>query len=65
MEIRLPRISPESIGELVALQQLQTALAGALYEVDPFDQPGVEAGKRAALRILDAGLPASGGSPSG
>lgn len=65
VEIRLPRISPESIGELVALQQLQTALAGALYEVDPFDQPGVEAGKRAALRILDAGLPASGGSPSG
>ncbi|NRA02402.1 MAG: glucose-6-phosphate isomerase [Myxococcales bacterium] len=55
IEIRLPRISPDSVGQLVGLQQLQTALAGALYEVDPFDQPGVEAGKRVALRILERG----------
>ena len=52
IEIRLPRISPEAIGGLLLLQQLQTALAGALYGVDPFTQPGVEAGKRAALEIL-------------
>ena len=52
IEIRLPRISPELIGELLVLQQLQTALAGALYQVDPFTQPGVDAGKRAALEIL-------------
>ena len=52
IEIRLRRLSPEAIGELLLLQQLQTALAGALYQVDPFTQPGVEAGKRAALEIL-------------
>ncbi len=52
IEIRLPRVSPETVGGLLLLQQLQTALAGALYRVDPFTQPGVEAGKRAALDIL-------------
>ncbi len=52
VEIRLRRMMPEAIGELLLLQQLQTALAGALYQVDPFTQPGVEAGKVAALRIL-------------
>ena len=52
VEIRLPRITPEALGELLYMRQLQTALAGALYRVDAFDQPGVEAGKLAALQIL-------------
>ncbi len=54
IDIVLPRLTAEGLGELLLLQQLQTALAGSLYEVDPFTQPGVEAGKRAALRILKA-----------
>jgi glucose-6-phosphate isomerase len=52
IELRLRRITPEAIGALLLLQQLQTALAGPLYGVYPFDQPGVEAGKEAAARIL-------------
>ncbi|MFQ5696753.1 MAG: glucose-6-phosphate isomerase [Myxococcota bacterium] len=62
VQLWLERVSPEGLGELLMLQQLQTALAGALYEVDPFDQPGVELGKRAALKILrkGAGRGASG-----
>jgi len=52
VELRMARITPEAIGELLLMQQLQTALAGALYRVYPFDQPGVEAGKVAAARIL-------------
>ena len=53
-EIRLPKITPESVGELLLMKQLQTALSGALYRVDPFTQPGVEAGKIAAMRILSS-----------
>jgi glucose-6-phosphate isomerase len=53
IEIRIPAITPESVGELLMLQQIQTALAGDLYGVYPFDQPGVEAGKQAAIRILE------------
>lgn len=65
VQLRLDRVSPEAVGELVMLQQLQTALAGALYKLDPFDQPGVELGKRAALRILRGGRKgATSGSPA-
>ena len=53
IELRLPAITPGAVGELLLLQQYQTALAGTLYGVDPFDQPGVDAGKRAAVRILE------------
>ncbi len=52
VRLRIPKITPETVGELLLLQQLQTALCGALYGVNPFDQPGVEAGKNAAHRIL-------------
>ncbi len=52
VRIDLPRVTPEAVGELLMLQQLQTALAGTLYDVYPFDQPGVEAGKLAAVRSL-------------
>ncbi len=55
VQIHLPRISPDLLGELMLLQQLQTALAGTLYGVNPFTQPGVEAGKIAAMRILSGG----------
>ncbi len=53
VELRLPSIGAAQIGELLMLQQYQTALAGALYGVNPFEQPGVEAGKRATLRVLE------------
>jgi glucose-6-phosphate isomerase len=32
--------------------ELATAYAGGLYGVNPFDQPGVEAGKRYAQGLL-------------
>jgi len=32
---------------------LETVIAGALYEIDPFDQPAVEHGKKLARAILD------------
>ncbi|MFQ5862163.1 MAG: glucose-6-phosphate isomerase [Candidatus Brocadiales bacterium] len=43
--IYLPEISAFYIGQLLYFFELQTALAGKLFGVNPFDQPGVEAGK--------------------
>jgi glucose-6-phosphate isomerase len=57
VEILFPRVTPECLGELLMLQQIQTALAAALYGVYAFDQPGVEAGKVAAVRILSGTRP--------
>jgi glucose-6-phosphate isomerase len=49
--IDVERLDAEGLGELLMLFQMATVLAGALYGVDPLDQPGVEAGK-----ILTYGL---------
>lgn len=50
--LRLERVSAEGVGELLMLLEAATALAGPLYGVDPFDQPGVEEAKRLAFAAL-------------
>jgi glucose-6-phosphate isomerase len=44
--LHLPELTPETFGELVMFFQLATGYAGVWYGVNPFDQPGVELGKR-------------------
>jgi len=43
--ISLPAINPYYIGQLLLFFELQTAYAGELYDINAFDQPGVEQGK--------------------
>jgi glucose-6-phosphate isomerase len=43
---RLGRVDEEHLGYLFQALEVQTAIAGSLYEVNAFDQPGVEAGKQ-------------------
>jgi glucose-6-phosphate isomerase len=51
-QLRLASVSAEAVGELLLLLEAATALAGPLYGVDPFDQPGVEEAKRLAFAAL-------------
>ncbi|HEX6105388.1 MAG TPA: glucose-6-phosphate isomerase [Gemmatimonadales bacterium] len=44
--LRLPDLSAETLGEAIMFFQLATGYAGVWYGIDPFDQPGVELGKR-------------------
>jgi glucose-6-phosphate isomerase len=44
--LRFPDLSAESLGEAIMFFQLATGYAGVWYGIDPFDQPGVELGKR-------------------
>lgn len=44
--ITIPRLNPFAMGQLFYLFEAMTAFAGGLYRVNPFDQPGVEHGKR-------------------
>jgi glucose-6-phosphate isomerase len=44
--LRLPDLSAATIGETIMFFQLATGYAGVWYGIDPFDQPGVEHGKR-------------------
>lgn len=60
--ITLPRIDAEIFGELLMFFQLATGYAGIWYGVDPFDQPGVELGKRLTFAAMGRpGYAAEGG----
>jgi glucose-6-phosphate isomerase len=52
LTVTVPRLDARAMGELVMFFELATAYAGGLYGVNPFDQPGVEAGKRYAQGLL-------------
>jgi len=50
--LRLQRVDEESVGALLYLLEMQTAYAGQLYNIDAFDQPGVELGKNFAYGLM-------------
>ena len=50
--ITLPEVNEFTLGQLMYLFELQTAYAGALFHIDTFNQPGVEAGKQATYALL-------------
>jgi len=45
-------VTPESIGELFMVYEVACAYCGALMEINPFNQPGVELGKKLTKEIL-------------
>jgi len=53
MTITLDRCDAWHVGGLVLMMELAAIYAGALYGVDPLDQPAVELGKRMAVNELD------------
>jgi glucose-6-phosphate isomerase len=46
------RLTPETLGKLVALYEHSVFTQGVIWDVDPFDQWGVELGKVLAERII-------------
>jgi glucose-6-phosphate isomerase len=52
LTIHLPLLCSETLGQLIYLLEMQTAFAGLLYGVNPFDQPAVELGKKITYFML-------------
>ncbi len=50
--ISLPVVNEFTLGQLLFLFELQTAYAGAMFNINTFNQPGVEAGKKATFALL-------------
>ncbi len=50
----LDELTPESFGALIAVYEHKIFIQGLLWDVNSFDQPGVEKGKKYALSVLDA-----------
>jgi glucose-6-phosphate isomerase len=50
--ILAPRLTPHALGQLVALYEHRVFTEGAVWNINSFDQWGVELGKKLALAIL-------------
>jgi glucose-6-phosphate isomerase len=48
----LEKLTPQALGALIALYEHKTFVEGVLWEINSFDQWGVELGKTLASRIL-------------
>jgi glucose-6-phosphate isomerase len=49
----LDRLTPHALGRLVALYEHSVFTQGTIWEIDSFDQWGVELGKQLALKVVD------------
>lgn len=52
MTLEAERLDAPTLGALLQFFQIATVYAGALYGVDPLDQPGVELGKRLTYGLM-------------
>ncbi|MBE7089151.1 MAG: glucose-6-phosphate isomerase [Clostridiales bacterium] len=50
--INMPEVNAFTLGQLMFMLELQTAYAGALLNINTFNQPGVEDGKKATFALL-------------
>lgn len=50
--ITMEELNEETIGQLIYFFELACAMSGKILEVNPFDQPGVEAYKKNMFRLL-------------
>ncbi len=65
--IVMDRLTPQTLGALLALYEHKTFVEGVIWDVNSFDQWGVELGKvlaRAILKDVAAGAPSAGLDPS-
>ena len=52
-EIHIPKLNTRNFGQLIYFLETTCAITAMLNEVNPFDQPGVEAYKREMHNLLD------------
>lgn len=50
--IKMPEVNEFTLGQLMYMLELQTAYTGALLNINTFNQPGVENGKKATFALL-------------
>jgi len=54
VHIKLPILNEDSLGQLILFAECLTVIVGEFLQVNPFNQPGVEAGKKYANSWLKA-----------
>src|SRR5207245_11502164 len=52
ISISIPEVNAFNVGVLIALYERAVGFYGSLVNINAYDQPGVEAGKKAATKLL-------------
>ncbi len=52
LTISIPKLDAYHLGQLFYLFELATVIAGGLWKINPFDQPGVELGKQYTYSLM-------------
>ena len=55
VRVVLPKVNEDTVAQLLYMLEVDTAMAGRLYNVNTFDQPGVEEGKKIARALMADG----------
>ncbi len=50
--LKMPKIDAHHVGEFISLWQIATAYAGRMLNIDAYDQPAVETGKKATFGLM-------------
>ena len=50
--VALPRVDEHTVGQLLYMLEVQTSFTGEMLRINPYDQPGVEDGKRATFALM-------------
>ncbi len=53
LTLSIPEVNPYTLGALIALYERAVGFYGSLVNINAYHQPGVEAGKKAATRLLE------------
>jgi len=53
LTVSIPEVNGKTVGALIALYERAVGLYASLVNVNAYHQPGVEAGKKAAAKVLD------------
>ncbi|MCL2925679.1 MAG: glucose-6-phosphate isomerase, partial [Trichodesmium sp. MAG_R04] len=51
--VTIPKVNPYNLGALIALYERAVGFYGSLVKINAYHQPGVEAGKKAAVIVLE------------
>ena len=53
--IEMRKMDALTLGALIFYYEFMTAMTGKMMDIDPFDQPGVEQGKKYTYRLMGRG----------
>ncbi|MFZ2145913.1 MAG: hypothetical protein WAV28_01735, partial [Sedimentisphaerales bacterium] len=52
LTVLFDRVNAYTVGQFIYLFEVTTSFAGALFNINPYDQPAVELGKEAAFALM-------------